>query len=445
MKIRFSKPFKITGIVIASLIVLILIVRGILNFTTGNKLDATVENMKAEGRRLEIKDFEIQCADSENAAFPWKEVEKMFDMKERNLVGDALNKVLDGETLDKNERAKVKELISGNKPSFERFKEVVKRPYFKYEMNWDQHAYSFRIPNAIKLIQFMRYYSMDAFFKAEDGKHNDAVDQCLRWLAFAEKLSNEPFLIVHLIRLAVIREPLTLLNRMISSRKLDDETLYKILNSLETETLQQGLIRCFESEGAAMYDLFTRILEGDYDAKEFREIGPAVYKFLVWLFRPVVKADMMYSMNVFDDMVKTARMPYHEFFKVRESYFEKVYDIPRCYVFSRLLIPSAEATYLKKASIEAKILAAKAGLACKIYKNRHGTFPEELSQLVPDILSEAPIDPFSGKPLIYRRTPSGFIVYSVGSNGKDDGGIETRQITKIVAEKDDDWVWYEGK
>jgi len=64
---------------------------------------------------------------------------------------------------------------------------------------------------------------------------------------------------------------------------------------------------------------------------------------------------------------------------------------------------------------------------------------------MPDILSEVPTDPFSGNPLIYRKTPSGFIVYSVGLNGKDDGGRETREITIIVAEKDDDWVWYEGK
>jgi len=64
---------------------------------------------------------------------------------------------------------------------------------------------------------------------------------------------------------------------------------------------------------------------------------------------------------------------------------------------------------------------------------------------MPDILSEVPTDPFSGNPLIYRKTPSGFIVYSVGSNGKDDGGRETREITRIIAEKDDDWVWYEGR
>ena len=33
-------------------------------------------------------------------------------------------------------------------------------------------------------------------------------------------------------------------------------------------------------------------------------------------------------------------------------------------------------------------------------------------------------DPFSGKPFHYRREGNGSIVYSVGPNGVDDGGIE---------------------
>ena len=36
-----------------------------------------------------------------------------------------------------------------------------------------------------------------------------------------------------------------------------------------------------------------------------------------------------------------------------------------------------------------------------------------------------PQDLFSGKPLIYRRDGNGFIVYSVGEDGVDDGGTKT--------------------
>ena len=47
----------------------------------------------------------------------------------------------------------------------------------------------------------------------------------------------------------------------------------------------------------------------------------------------------------------------------------------------------------------------------------------QLSELVPEILPSAPIDPMDGKPLRYRRNADGtFLLYSVGADGKDDGG-----------------------
>ncbi len=68
-----------------------------------------------------------------------------------------------------------------------------------------------------------------------------------------------------------------------------------------------------------------------------------------------------------------------------------------------------------------------------------------LDALVPGILTEVPIDPFTGKPLVYRREGEGFIVYSLGSNQKDDGGRSTSMITQLVMDKDDDWSWREDR
>jgi len=56
-----------------------------------------------------------------------------------------------------------------------------------------------------------------------------------------------------------------------------------------------------------------------------------------------------------------------------------------------------------------------------------------------------PIDPFTGKPLVYRREGEGFIVYSLGTNQKDDGGRMTWEVTQLVADKDDDCTWRERK
>lgn len=55
-----------------------------------------------------------------------------------------------------------------------------------------------------------------------------------------------------------------------------------------------------------------------------------------------------------------------------------------------------------------------------------GGYPERLDDLVPTFLSEMPSDPFTGKPFVYERRGAGYLLYSVGQNGVDDGGTDFR-------------------
>ena len=41
---------------------------------------------------------------------------------------------------------------------------------------------------------------------------------------------------------------------------------------------------------------------------------------------------------------------------------------------------------------------------------------------VPEYLRRVPLDPFSGKPVIYRLEGSNWLLYSVGEDGVDNGG-----------------------
>jgi hypothetical protein len=100
---------------------------------------------------------------------------------------------------------------------------------------------------------------------------------------------------------------------------------------------------------------------------------------------------------------------------------------------------------MKVATFDALVRTTRAGMACRIHKGRTGQYPESLEALVPGLLNEVPVDPFTGRPLIYRRDGDGFVVYSLGSNMKDDGGRSTWEITQVVMEKDDDWTWKEAK
>ena len=64
---------------------------------------------------------------------------------------------------------------------------------------------------------------------------------------------------------------------------------------------------------------------------------------------------------------------------------------------------------------------------------------ERLEELVPQFLPSVPLDPYDGQPLRYKRLPAGFVVYSIGADGRDDGGKE-RPVKGQVKEFDETFI-----
>jgi hypothetical protein len=56
------------------------------------------------------------------------------------------------------------------------------------------------------------------------------------------------------------------------------------------------------------------------------------------------------------------------------------------------------------------------------YQCEHKSYPDKLDALAPKYLAKVPPDLFSGKALHYRTSGNAYLLYSVGINGKDEGG-----------------------
>ena len=86
-----------------------------------------------------------------------------------------------------------------------------------------------------------------------------------------------------------------------------------------------------------------------------------------------------------------------------------------------------------------EILLVATGLA--LCEAETGFFPAKLAELAPKYLKAVPRDRFSGKALVYRLAGRGCVVYSVGMNLKDDGGIDNTKDEDVEPEnKKDDIV-----
>jgi hypothetical protein len=84
--------------------------------------------------------------------------------------------------------------------------------------------------------------------------------------------------------------------------------------------------------------------------------------------------------------------------------------------------PALQVAERRHNQIVARKSLLAAALAVRCYQSEQSRKPTGLKQLVPDYLQRVPLDPFSGRPMIYRLEGSNWLVYSVGEDGVDDGG-----------------------
>ncbi|MBV9848134.1 MAG: hypothetical protein JO250_00460 [Armatimonadetes bacterium] len=90
---------------------------------------------------------------------------------------------------------------------------------------------------------------------------------------------------------------------------------------------------------------------------------------------------------------------------------------------SQMLVISDDTARFGEASGEAQNALLLTALALRAYRVEHGVYPATLDALIPTYLSRVPDDPFAlSGPLRYRRVGDKYVLYSVGPDGKDDGG-----------------------
>jgi hypothetical protein len=99
--------------------------------------------------------------------------------------------------------------------------------------------------------------------------------------------------------------------------------------------------------------------------------------------------------------------------------------------------------------VKAEYKATMAIFALKRWQLEKGQYPENLAELTDECyLKQPPMDPYSDKPLVYRRTDNGLMLYSVGPNFKDDGGVEGKKeegSDKYYAQNGDVVYWPVGE
>jgi hypothetical protein len=110
-------------------------------------------------------------------------------------------------------------------------------------------------------------------------------------------------------------------------------------------------------------------------------------------------------------------------------------------IMAALLTPTVFPTVRHAAVAQTEVDLLTVACALERYRLAQGAYPDQLEALAPRFIASLPHDIINGQPLKYRRAANGkFVLYSVGWNGKDDGGVTATKKDGSPDRQQGDWV-----
>jgi len=327
--------------------------------------------------------------------------------------------------------------------------------------------YNYEPPFAILLphLQAMRglctLLQMRSAAALEAGLTNRAFSELKLGMRLSDSISQEPIVIDHLVRVAMVGINLQTLREGLARRAWSDAhlaALEKELGAIDLLAEYKGAIRGERAFGVGTLDYLRRqrfqlrlsdITGDSTDDMRTMSLMPAG-----WVYQNMLTISRMhqdFSLAAVDE--KAHRVLVNRVAALDQETHQLGQSRLRPYSFiAALLFPSLSKATIKTAKMQTLVDVAQIACALERYRLANGNYPEALEVLEPKFIAKLPHDVINGQPLKYRRTdpPSpgsgatggSFILYSVGWNESDDGGsVVFSKDGKNINWKEGDWVW----
>jgi hypothetical protein len=298
------------------------------------------------------------------------------------------------------------------------------------------------LPHLTPLRTGARLLCLEAITHAETGDAAAAADSVRSGIGLANSFATEPNLISQLVRGACYHYACVGMERTLNRVALSGNDLTALMNALPHDDGAQGMRLSLIVERARALDWFIRLGPnlGDFlmvTSGEPIDWGtgyrvPGYYLFLVYYTIGFTDLDLVSYANLMDNYVRISERPAEERFRAIPPVQARIQLLPRRHWVSRMLTDDLGLALIKNLRLVAEIRTARAALEVERLRLTTGHLPETLAELSPAMTKTVLLDPFDGQPLRYKKLAKGYVVYSVGEDGKDDGGDEKKDITFTV-------------
>jgi hypothetical protein len=235
------------------------------------------------------------------------------------------------------------------------------------------------------------------------GRRDEALACMILLLRLTRHFDREPMMIGGLVAIACRGVAIGGSNVVLQSGPVGKQSREALERELARYDGVQAYIGALKSERAVGLDMF-------------RELPWSQ----LWLTRAFDYAGRSYYLEVIHEYLEAASRPYELKPANPAAKGQSLFTLPSYAVMVDLLRPALGAFRIAMENNRATIRALRVLNALQAKAGPDAKEPPKLSDL--GLPPEATVDPFNGQPLRVKRVPQGWLVYSVGPNGIDDGG-----------------------
>ncbi len=217
--------------------------------------------------------------------------------------------------------------------------------------------------------------------------------------------------------------------RIVNTTPLTDSQLVKLSFALQESSDQLSLTRALVGDRCIEGDMFQDLRSGKTSLLEMyglaaEDQGRLLLLIPIYKIVGLLDLDHRVYLDAMEQFVKAAQLPSPQNIDTAQTIDARVRQLPQRRILSRAFMPSLNLVFVHTSRYEAQFDNARAAVAVERYRLANGKLPGQLTDLVPTFLPSIPSDPFDGKPLRYKTLAKGYVVYSVGDDREDNGGVE---------------------
>ena len=365
-----------------------------------------------------------RVSDTENAAPLYRaaatrlKAEKSGDTDLFEVMGDLARDCIEG-TSSPEKKAEFRQRLQ-DKVVAEALIEVENaslRPRCRFDLDYSKGA-AILMPHCSELRNLSRIICGRARLQADDGDMAGAWRSVLLSLRLANALETEPILISQLVRMAQLKFGTDALRYVCRTAPPAGDQLPAIESALKPFDDNRPFVLSMDGERLLLgeWAFNTLSMHQMRKAMALTDGGLSPLFLLTMFFRPAFVRDHAEYLHVVRSYAQIGARPYSPSDgNIGESLLK---EVPKYCVLTRMLLPALSASKVRFIGMMAQTRATLAGLAVLRYRQTHGAYPKSLDECG----QGGVMDPFTSKPLIYRVTDDGFVLYSTGEDQHDDGG-----------------------